>query len=87
MQYKSDIVKNMGAAQIRVELAQYIIDVQPNAFGEVITDKLLTAIKAKSTDISQPMKLFMGSETNLARQTGDYRIHDMIQYLRQVTAT
>lgn len=84
MQYKSGIVKTMRAAEIREELVKHIEAVQPNAFGEVITDTLITAIRTKSTDISQPMRLFMGAETQIANQTGDYRIHDMIQYLRQV---
>lgn len=84
MQYHSEEVKVMRAAEIRKVLAAYIEDVQPNAFGEVITDKLLTAIRTKSTDISRTMKLFMGAELNIAKQTGDYRIHDMIQKLRQI---
>ncbi len=84
MHYKAKEIKGMKAAEVREVLAQYIIDVQPNAYGEVITEKLLTAIKTRSADISVAMKLFMVSERLIADQTKDYRIHDMIEHLRQV---
>lgn len=84
MQHYTEEVKAMTAAEIREALAAYIEDVQPNAFGEVVTDKLLTAIRTKSADISRTMKLFMAAELNIAKQTDDYRIHDMIQKLRQI---
>lgn len=84
MQYKSEEVKHMKAAEIRDTLSDYIIAVQPKTYSEVITDKLLTAIEHKSADISQTMRWFMSTELIIAKQTNDYRIHDMIQYLRQV---
>ncbi len=84
MYYKAKEVKGMKAAEVRIILAQYIIDVQPNAYGEVITEKLLTEIRTRSTDILQSMKLFLTSERLIADRNKDYRIHDMIEYLRQV---
>ena len=48
MHYKAKEVKGMKVAEVREVLAQYIIDVQPNAYGEVITEKLLTAIRTRS---------------------------------------
>lgn len=84
MHYKAEEVKNMKAAEIRQVLGQYIVDVLPKAYGKVIAEELLTAIRNKSMEQSVEAKLFMAAEREIAEQTGDYRIHDMIQYLRQV---
>lgn len=78
-----DDVKKMPIAEIRETLRQYIEDVQPKLYTELLTDRLLTAIETKSADISQAMKIFMAAELNIANQTGDYHIHDMVQKLRQ----
>lgn len=83
-QYYTEEVKRMRAAEIREELAAYIVAVQPRTYMELLTDKLLIAIEHKSADISQAMKVFMAAELRVAHETGDYRIRDMIQKLRQV---
>lgn len=84
MHYKSEEVKNMKAAEIRRILAHYIEDIQPRVFGKNITDDLLSAIQNKSMDICKYAKSLMADELIIANKTGDYRIHDMLQYLRQV---
>lgn len=83
-QYYTEEVKRMKVAEVRKQLAEYIIAVQPRTRLELLTDKLLTAIQYKSADISQAMKVFMAAELIIARETGEYRFRDMIQKLRQV---
>lgn len=82
--YHTEEIKRMKVADIRVELAAYIVAVQPRTYLELLTDKLLIAIEHKSADISQAMRVFMAAELRVAQETGDYRIKDMIQKLRQV---
>ncbi len=84
MHYKAKEVKGMKAAVIRETLLEYIEAVQPNCGGEVVTEKLMNAVRARSTDISETMRWFLVQERLIAEQNGDYRIHDMIEYLRQV---
>lgn len=83
-QYHTDEIKRMPVAQVREQLAAYIEAVQPRTYLELLTDKLLIAIEHKSADISQAMRVFMAAELRVAKETGDYRIKDMIQKLRQI---
>ncbi len=84
MHYKAQEVKGMKAAEVRETLCEYIEAVQPNCGGEVVTETLIKVIRAKSTDISPTAKWFMVQERLIAEKNKDYRIHDMLQYLRQV---
>ncbi len=84
MQYYTEEIKKMRVAEVREQLAEYIIAVQPRTRLELLTEKLLIAIEHKSADVSQAMKVFMAAELNIARETGEYRFRDMIQKLRQV---
>ena len=84
MQYKAKEVKGMKAAEIRNTICDYVEAVQPNFDGVVVTETLIKVIRAKSTDISPTAKRFMEQERLIAEENGDFRIHDMILYLRQV---
>ena len=84
MQYYTEEIKKMRVAEVREQLAEYIIAVQPRTRLELLTEKLLIAIEHKSADVSQAMKVFMAAELNIARETGEYHFRDMIQKLRQV---
>ena len=68
MHYKAEEVKNMKAAEIRQVLGQYIVDVLPKAYGKVIAEELLTAIRNKSMEQSVEAKLFMAAEREIAEQ-------------------
>ncbi len=84
MHYKAQEVKGIKAAEVRETLLEYIDAVQPNCGGEVVTEKLKKAILARSADISETMRWFLVQERLIADKNKDYRIHDMIEYLRQV---
>ncbi len=84
MHYKAQEVKGIKAAEVRETLLEYIDAVQPNCGGEVVTEKLKKAILARSADISETMRSFLVQERLIADKNKDYRIHDMIEYLRQV---
>ena len=79
MHYKAQEVKGIKAAEVRETLLEYIDAVQPNCGGE-----LKKAILARSADISETMRWFLVQERLIADKNKDYRIHDMIEYLRQV---
>ena len=84
MHYKAQEEKGMKAAEIRNIICDYIEAVQPNFDGVVVTETLIKVVRAKSTDVSPSAKRFMEQERLIAEETKDYRIHDMILYLRQV---
>ena len=84
MHYKAQEVKGMKAAEVRNIICDYIEAVQPNFDGVVVTETLIKVVRAKSTDASPSAKRFMEQERLIAEETKDYRIHDMILYLRQV---
>ena len=84
MHYKAQEVKGIKAAEVRETLLEYIDAVQPNFDGVVVTETLIKVVRAKSTDVSPSAKRFMEQERLIAEETKDYRIHDMILYLRQV---
>ena len=76
MHYKAKEVKGMKVAEVREVLAQYIIDVQPNAYGEVITEKLLTAIRTRSSDISVTMNVY----TNIGLDDAEKELRRMEEF-------
>ena len=84
MHYKAPEVKGMKAAEVRLQIIDYIEAVQPVLGKTVLTDTLIQAVRTRSTDKSDEMRWFMTSERLIADETKDYRIHDMILYLRQV---
>ena len=84
MHYKAQEVKGMKAAEVRNIICDYIEAIQPNFDGVVVTETPIKVVRAKSTDVSPSAKRFMEQERLIAEETKDYRIHDMILYLRQV---
>lgn len=82
--YKTDCYKGKSANQIREELKQYILDVEPNNGSEILTDRLLEDLRKRKVDKSPVWKEFFRNETQIAQETGSWEIHDLIQRLRQL---
>ena len=79
--YKTDCYKGKTINQIREELKQYILAVEPKSGDHVLTNDDLRKHKV---DKSPTWKTFLQNETQIARETGSWEIHDLIVRVRQL---